>query len=194
MNLRRRGVATDAATAALDVMAAGRFLAAEGVTEGVTQGRILVREVAANGGIDAWPEGVAVVRVSGSAARDAALATAEAAGIPASTDEPQATASRDDRRAARFEAGLEPDEIVELVLGAGALRDLGDRLAAFDASLAAEPTPRRLVLAGLPDHSPALSQDLVAAVVHPQVLVESEPSDDALLAILRRAADEIVES
>jgi hypothetical protein len=99
----------------------------------------------------------------------------------------------DDRRAARFEVGLEPDETVELVLGAAALRDLGERLAALDATLAADPTPRRLVLAGLPDHSPELTPDLVAAIVHPQVLVESEPSDAALLAILRRAADEIVE-
>ena len=189
MNLRRRGVASDAATAALDVMAAGRFLAAANVSAG----RILVREADANGGIDGWPDGVAVVRVSGSAARDAALATAEAIGIPASTDEPAPAMSGDDRRAARFEAGLDQDEIVELVLGAAALRDLGDRLAAFDATLAAEPTPRRLVLAGLPDHGPALSPDLVAAIVHPQVLVESEPSDDAQLAILRRAADEIVE-
>ena len=189
MNLSRRGVATDAATAALVVMAAGRFLAAAGVADG----RILVREVDPHGGIDGWPDGVAIVRVSGSTARDAALATAEAIGIPATTDEPGPSMSGDDRRAARFEAGLEADEVVELVLGAAALRNVGDRLRAFDATLAAEPTPRRLVLAGLPDHSPALSQDLVAAMVHPQVLLETEPSDDAFLAILRRAADEIVE-
>jgi hypothetical protein len=169
-------------------MAAGRFLAAAGV-----DGRILVRE-AAGGGIAGWTDDLAVVRVSGSAARDAALETARAAGVSASTEEPQAAAMPgDDRRAARFEVGLEPDETVELVLGAAALRDLGERLAALDATLAADPTPRRLVLAGLPDHSPELTPDLVAAIVHPQVLVESEPSDAALLAILRRAADEIVE-
>ena len=188
MNLGPRGVATDPATAALDVMAAGRSLAAAG-----DRGTILVREGGAAGGIGAWPDGVAVVRVSGSAARDAALTTAEAAGIPASTDEPQVPMPGDDRRAARFEVGLEPDETVELVLGAAALRDLGGRLAAFDALLAADTTPRRLVLAGLPDHNPELLPDLVAAIVHPQVLVESEPSDDALLAILRRAADAVVE-
>ena len=188
MNLRPRGVARDAATAALDVMAAARFLAASGV-----QGTILIRDADVDRGIDGWPDGVAVVRVSGSTAHDAALATAQAIGIPTSVNGRQAPTPAGDRHAARFEIGLEPDETVELVLGAAALRDLGARLAAFDAILAADPTPRRLVLAGLPDHSPALSPDLVAAIVHPQVLVESEPSDDALLAILRRAADEIVE-
>ena len=185
MNLRPRGVATDAATAALDVMAAARYLAAADVADR----RILVREAALDGAIGGWPDGVAVVRVSGSAAREAALATAEAAGIPASMHASGGAMSGGDRDAARFELGLEPDDTVQLVLGAAGLRNLGERLAAFDAGLAADPTPRRLVLAGLPDHSPALSADLIAAIVHPQVLVESEPSDDALLAILRLAAD-----
>lgn len=187
MNLRRRGVATDPGTAALDVFAAGRSLAAAG-------GKGSIRVVdGPSSGVDAWPDGIAVVRVSGPAAREAALETAKAVGIPASMEEPRSPSPGGERRAARFEVGLEPDETVELVLGAAALRDLGARLAAFDATLAADPTPRRLVLAGLPDHSPALSPDLVAAIVHPQVLVESEPSDDPLLAILRRAADAVVE-
>ena len=188
MNLRRRGVAADAATAALDVIAAGRFLASAGVRDGA----IRVVEAVSDGGIHAWVDGVAVVRVSGSAARDAALDTAAAVGIPASAEEPHARPGGE-RLAARFEIGLEPDETVELVLGPAAMRNLGDRLAAFDDALAADPTPRRLVLAGLPDHGPALGPDLVAAIVHPQVLVESEPSDAAFLATLRRAADEVVE-
>ena len=189
MNLRPRGIARDAATAALDVMAAGRSLAATGFAAG----RIRVLEGEADSGIESWAHGVAVVRVSGSAARDAALATAQAARLRASADEGEAPTPGGHRLAARFEVGLEPDETVELVLGPAAVRDLGQRLAALDAVLAADPTPRRLVLAGLPDHGPALDPDLVAAIVHPQVLVENEPSDDALLAILREAADVVVE-
>ena len=191
MNLRPRGIALDAASAALDVAAAGRFLAGVGV-----EPRIRVLEGNADGAADPWADGVAVVRVAGSAARDAALATVSHVGLIADAEPIGAAAahrSDGDRLAARFELGLDPDETVELVLGAAALRNLGDRLAAFDATLATDPTPRRLVLAGLPDHGPALSPDLVAAIVHPQVLVESEPSDGALLAILRHAADVVVE-
>jgi hypothetical protein len=189
MNLRRRGVATEAAAAALDVFAAGRFLAGSGIAEG----RIRVREGDSDGGADAWAEGIAVVRVSGSAARDAALDTARSMGIPASTEEPKAAVSGGERLAARFELGLWPDETVELVLGPAALRDLGSRLAAFDAALAADPTPRRLVLAGLPEHGPELGPDLIAAIVHPQVLVESEPSPASQLDLLRAAADHVVD-
>ena len=189
MNLRRRGIAADAASAALDVMAAGRFLAGMGIAEG----RIGVYEADSKGGGDAWTQGIGVVRVSGSGVRDAALDTAASVGIAVSTEEPDAGVPGGDRLAARFELGLWPDESVELVLGPAALRGLEARLAAFDASLAEDPTPRRLVLAGLPGHGPALGPELVAAIVHPQVLVESEPSDAALLDLLRAAADVVVE-
>lgn len=185
MNLRPRGVATDAATAALAVAAAGRFLA----EAGVTPGRIWVVEDAP---VDAWRSGVAVVRVSGSAARDAALATAEAFGLAASTGRPgpieEAATVDGHRLEARFELGLSPDESVEVVFGPAALQDLDARLAEFDVSLSTDPTPRRLVLAGLPDHGPALSPDLVAAIVHPQVLVESVRSDVSILDMLHIAA------
>ena len=203
MNLRPRGVAGDAAAAALDVAAAGRFLAGAGITGGrilVIEDGVVATGVTAEAVAAAWSSGEAVVRVRGSAARDAALATAQAFGLHAHAEPAEQESGDDvggradaDRLAARFELGLEPDETVELVLGAAALRDLADRLSAFDATLAADPTPRRLVLAGLPDHGPALEPDLIAAIVHPQVLVESEPSTASLLAMLHRAADEVVD-
>ena len=194
MNLRRRGVATDPGTAALHVAAAGRFLAGAGITGG----RIWVFESDPGAATTAvWAEGTAVVRVAGSAARESALATAEAFGLVASTqpanptDEP--SRSDGDRLAARYELDLWPDETVELVLGRTALHDLEARLVAFDAELATDSTPRRLVLAWLPDHGPALGPDLVAAIVHPQVLVETEPSEASVLQMLRLAADTVVE-
>ena len=195
MNLRRRGIATDPGTAALHVAAAGRFLAGAGIAGG----RIWVVDGEPEGAATTavWAEGTAVVRVAGSAARESALATAEAFGLVASTqpanrtDEP--SRSDGDRLAARFELGLWPDETVELVLGRTVLHDLEARLAAFDAVLATDSTPRRLVLAGLPDHGPALGPDLVSAIVHPQVLVETEPSEASVLQMLRLAADTVVE-
>ena len=195
MNLRRRGVATDVPTVALDIAAAGRFLAGAGIPGG----RIwIAEEVAPSDQETAWARGVAVVQVRGDAARAAALATAHAFGLAATTDGPGAATppTREDgeRLAARFEVGLEPDEIVELVLGAAALRALGARLAALDAAVLADTTPRRLVLAGLPDHSPALTPELVDAIVHPGVLVESEPSGTAFLDLLRVAADRVAGS
>lgn len=199
MNLRPRGLAADAATAALDVMAAGRFLAGAGIPGG----RIWVLEQGSDDAplgmtpLAAWARGTAVVRVSGVAARDAALATAATLGMAASTDPPASDmeALREDagRLAARLELGLMPDETVEVVLGEAALRDLEARLAVLDSALANEPVPRRLVLAGLREHGPDLGPDLVAAIVHPAVLVESAPSDASQLELLRLAADQVVE-
>jgi hypothetical protein len=194
MNLRHRGVATDAPTAALHVAAAGRFLA----SAGIAGGRIWVDDSESQAAkSEGWANGTVVVRVAGSAAREAALATAEAFGLAASPQPANPTnevARADgDRLAARYEFGLWADETVELVLGPAALHGLDVRLAAFDAALAAEWTPHRLVLAGLPHHAPALGPDLVAAIVHPQVLVETEPSDPSMLEMLRVAADTVVE-
>jgi hypothetical protein len=198
MNLRRRGAARDPGTAALDTTAALRFLASTGasparlwVDDRTAEHVSLDRERAA-----AWSAGVAVVRVGGPAAREAAIATAAAAGVEAVTTPPGASDTavpdRDGPRfAARFDLGLWPDETVEVVFGAEALSGLTDRLAAFDSRLAADPAPRRLVLAGLAEHGPKLSSDLVAAIVHPQVLVELRPSGPAVVALLRQAADTV---
>jgi len=68
------------------------------------------------------------------------------------------------------------------------------RLATFDERLAAEPdVPRRLVLADLVAYGPRLSEPMVAAILHPLVLVEIR-RDAATLDLLRLAADEIVEA
>lgn len=197
MNLRRRGAPRDPGTAALDTTAALRFLAATGGTPArlwVDDRRAhhpsLDRERAA-----AWAAGIAVVRVGAGAARDAAIATAAAVGVVALTAPPPggppAAAPDGARFAARFDLGLWPDETVEVVFGARSLRGLAERLATFDALLAADPTPRRLILAGLAEHGPTLSPDLVAAIVHPQVLVELRPSGPDVVALLRRAADTV---
>jgi hypothetical protein len=53
--------------------------------------------------------------------------------------------------------------------------------------------PRRLVLADLVEHGSRLSDPMVAAILHPLVLVELR-RDPATLDLLRLAADEIVEA
>lgn len=205
MILRQRGVARDPAVAALDTTAALRFLAATGVTAprlwvaAPRRWRPALQATADSA--DAWSRGVAVVRAAGARAERAAIDTATAAGAAASTEAPTQAGGDPsigildgERLAARFEVGLFPDEVVELVLGDGAATDLEARLAAFDAQLATTTTPRRLVLAAMPEHGPHLSAALVAAIVHPLVLVELTPSDTALLALLGRAADQVVET
>ena len=205
MILRQRGVAHDPGVAALDTTAALRFLAATGVgaprlwVAGPRRWGATANDQPETA--DAWSRGVAVVRAVGRRAQQAAIATAASAGVAATTEAPTqaggdpTTGILDGPRlAARFEVGLLPDEVVELVLGHAATTDLEARLAAFDAQLAATPTPRRLVLAAMPEHGPHLSAALVAAIVHPLVLVELTPSDAALLTLLRLAADEVVEA
>jgi hypothetical protein len=204
MILRERGIARDAAAAALDTTAALRFLAAAGVTAPRLWVAVPPRwrraADAAAGSTEAWSRGVAVVRVAGRRAERAAIETAASAGATATTEEPTqaggdpTTGILDGARlAARFEVGLFPDEVVELVLDHTGTTGLEARLEAFDRQLAAAATPRRLVLAGMPEHGPHLSAALVAAIVHPLVLVELTRSDAALLTLLRRAADEVVE-
>ncbi len=197
MNLRIRGIAKDAAEAALDVMAAGRFLAGAEIVGGqvwIVEGEHELTAIAPPAA-DAWAAGSAVVRVSDATARDAARATADAIGIVAFTERPSAPGAPlrpdGDRLAARFELGLWADETVDVVLGRAAVHGLGQRLVTFDAAIAADPRPRRLVLAGLPDHGPDLEPALIAAIVHPAVLVEWAPSDPAVLALLRVAADDV---
>ena len=204
MILRQRGVARDPGVAALDTTAALRFLAATGVTAPrlwvAAPRRWGATSDAAADGARAWSRGVAVVRAAGQRTQQAAIDTAASAGVEATTEEPTQAGGDPTsgildgvRLAARFELGLFPDEVVELVLGHSAATDLEARLAAFDSQLAATPTPRRLVLAAMPEHGPRLSAVLVAAIVHPLVLVELTPSDGALLTLLRSAADEVVE-
>lgn len=204
MILRQRGVAHDPAVAALDTTAALRFLAAAGVASPrlwVAAPRRWGPAADTTAAGDAWSRGVAVVRTGGRRAQQAAIDTAASVGVAAMTEQPtqaggdESTGILDGARlAARFEIGLLPDEVVELVLGHPATTDLEARLAAFDAQLTATTTPRRLVLARMPEHGPHLSSALVAAIVHPLVLVELTPSDAALLTLLRRAADEVVET
>ncbi len=204
MILRHRGVARDPAVAALTTMAALRFLAATGIKTP----RLWVADPRQQGpssdatadAARAWSRGVGVVRAEGRRAQQAAIDTATAAGVAATPevpapagDDPPAGTLDGVRLAARFEIGLFPDEIVELVLGHSATNDLEARLAAFDDQLEATPTPRRLVLAGMPDHGPHLSAALVAAIVHPLVVVELTPSDAVTLNMLRLAADQVVE-
>jgi hypothetical protein len=94
------------------------------------------------------------------------------------------------RLAARHELGLWPDEDVEVVLGADRhVTALSVRLGAFDERLVSEPdVPRRLVLAGLTAHGPALSEPMIRAILHPLTLVECKPSDRATLDLIRVAA------
>jgi hypothetical protein len=197
--LRRRTPANDPRGAALDVLAAARFLAAAGVTPPRLSVELTDADVDPRGisAVDAWSLGIAVVAAASAEARDAAIATAEAIGatvVDAADAGPAGSGALDGGRlAARHALGLYPDDSVELALGAIAASDLDARLADFDARSAADPSVRRrLILADLPDTGPRLSPAMVSAVVHPLVLVDLRRPDPALIGLARAAADVVV--
>jgi hypothetical protein len=195
MNLVTRGIAADAGSAAVAMTAAVRMIEAAGVQSPavwIAHGKGRFDATAA------WDHGIALVRVDGMEADNAARAVADAVDVRvvrSVADLGRLGAPRGDgaRLGARHELGLWPDERVVVVLGAD--RDeaaLSSRLAAFDERLAAErDIPRRLVLADLVQHGPRLSEPMVEAILHPLVLVEVR-RDPATLDLLRLAADEIV--
>lgn len=197
MNLVARGVASDAGQAAVAMTAAVRMLEAAGVESPsvwIAHGKGRFDATAA------WDHGIALVRVDGMEADNAARAVADAVDVRvvrSASDLGRLGAPRGDgaRLGARHELGLWPDERVVVVLRAD--RDgaaLAARLGAFDERLTSEPDPpRRLVLADLVEHGPRLSEPLLAAILHPLVLVEVR-REPATLDLLRLAADEITEA
>ncbi len=196
MNLTLRAVATDTASAAIAMTAALRSLDAAGVDAPAVW---IAHGSARFDSATAWDHGIAMLRVGGPEAEASARAVADAVGariVASAADLGNLGAPRGDgaRLAARHELGLWPDEYVTVVLGADRDVDaLADRIAAFDARLGADPaTPRRLILADLMHHGPALSEPLVEAILHPLVLVElarHRPTLD----LLRFAADEVID-
>lgn len=197
MNLAPRGVASDAVAAAIAMTAALRTLEAAGVdppSVWIAHGRGRFDATAA------WDHGIALVRVDGMPADKAARAVADAVNVRvvrSASDLGRLGPARGDgaRLGARHELGLWPDERVEVVLRADRDADaLAARLASFDERVAAErDVPRRLVLADLVDHGSRLSDPMIAAILHPLVLVELR-REPATLDLLRLAADEIVEA
>jgi hypothetical protein len=196
MNLVARGVATNASSAAMAMTAAVRMLDAAGVESPavwIAHGKGRFDAIAA------WDHGIALVRVDGMEADNAARAVADAVDVRvvrSASDLGRLGAPRGDgaRLGARHELGLWPDERVVVVLQAD--RDvaaLTARLAAFDERIAVDrDAPRRLVLADLVEHGPRLSEPMAGAILHPLVLVEVR-REPATLDLLRLAADEIVE-
>jgi hypothetical protein len=197
MNLVTRGVASDGASAALAMTAAVRILEAAGVESPavwIAHGKGRFDATAA------WDHGIALVRVDGMDADNAARAVADAVDVRvvrSASDLGRLGAGRGDgaRLGARHELGLWPDERVVVVLHADRdVAGLEARLATFDERVAAEPdAPRRLVLADLVEHGPRLSEPMTAAILHPLVLVEVR-REPATLDLLRLAADEVVEA
>jgi hypothetical protein len=197
MNLVTRGVATDGGSAALSMTAAVRILEAAGIESPavwIAHGKGRFDATAA------WDHGIALVRVDGMEADNAARAVADAVDVRvvrSASDLGRLGAGRGDgaRLGARHELGLWPDERVVVVLHAD--RDataLAARLAAFDERVASEAdVPRRLVLADLVEHGPRLSEPMAASILHPLVLVELR-REPATLDLLRLAADEVVEA
>jgi hypothetical protein len=192
VNLVLRGVAADPASAALATTAALRALDAAGVT---TPAVWIAHGTGRFDATAAWDHGIALVRVNGPIAEASARAVAEAVGarvVMRAADLGRLTSARGDgaRLAARHELGLWPDEDVEVVLGADRhLAALAARLDAFDERLAADPgIPRRLVLAALTGHGPALAEPMIRAVLHPRTLVEVARSDQATVDLIRVAA------
>jgi hypothetical protein len=197
VNLVRRGVATDAASAAIAMTAALRSLEAAGVDPPAVW---IAHGTARFDASAAWDHGIALVRVAGADAEASAVAVAEAVVariVRSAADLGRLGDGRGDgaRLAARHELGLWPDEHVVAVLHAdGDPAALQARLEAFDRALAEEPaTARRLILADLVGHGPALSAPMLAAILHPLVLVEVR-RDQVTLELLRYAADEVVET
>jgi len=197
MNLVTRGVAADAGSAALAMTAAVRALEAAGVDAPavwIAHGKGRYDTTAA------WDHGIALVRVEGAPADDAARAVADAIGVRvvrSAADLGRLGPSRGDgaRLGARHELGLWPDERVTVVLGAD--RDpaaLAARLEAFDQRLADQrERPERLALADLAEHGPRLAEPMVRAILHPLTLVEVR-RDPATLELLRYAADEVIQA
>ena len=192
MNLVLRGVAMDAASAAIAMSAALRTLEAVGIDRPAVW---IAHGSARFDATAAWDHGIALVRVSGTEAEAAARAAAEAVGarvVMRAEDLGRLGSARGDgaRLAARHELGLWPDEEVDVVLGADRdLAALTARLGAFDEVLAAEPwVPRRMVLAGLTAPGPALSEPMLRAILHPRTLVEVARSDQATMDMIGVAA------
>lgn len=188
MNLVARGIATEAASAALAATAALRTLEAAGV---VAPAVWVAHGTARFDATAAWDHGIALVRVSGPEAEAAALGVVRSVGarvVRTATDLGHVGGPRGDGAwlAARYELGLWPDEKVDVVMGADRNpAALADRLQAFDQELADDPgTPRRLVLAALTTHRPPLSEPMIRAILHPLILVEITRSDQALLDLI----------
>ena len=192
MNLVLRGVATDGATAAIATSAALRSLEAAGIEPPVVW---IAHGFARFDATAAWDHGIALVRVSGAEASAAARGTAEAVGarvVMRAEDLGRLGDARGDgaRLAARYELGLWPDEQVDVILGGDRNpSELAIRLDAFDERIAADPwVPRRLVLAGLTSHGPALPEPLLRAILHPRTSVEVVRSDRGTLDLIEAAA------
>ena len=201
MILRVRQAANDARSAALDVFAAARFLAAAGIP--APQVWLTPddqhRDPRVTAVVDAWTRGVAVVPIDGSDARKGAVATASAIGLravdapPAGSDAGKALDGR--RAAARFALGIDPDERVELILRETEPVAMHDRIAAFDARVAEDaPHRHRLILADLGAHGRQLTEPMVGAIVHPLVLIELRQPNPRLISVARIAADAVIEA
>lgn len=201
MILRVREPANDARSAALDVFAAGRFLAAAGIASPRVwfTGDHRHRDPRVTAVVETWTRGIAVLPLDGSDARKGAVATATAIGMRA-VDGPNAGPEDgliiDGRRAAaRFALGIDPDETVELVLRETDPNALHDRILAFDAHLEADVSRRnRLILADLGAHGRQLTEPMVGAIVHPLVLIELRQPNPRLISVARIAADTVVEA
>jgi hypothetical protein len=205
MILRRRVVATDARSAALDVFATARFLASVGVA--VRRLWIIETDDAHDplrpDVVRAWSEGIGVVAVMGEDARAAAVVTAAAIGatsVERSGTGPVAGATGpvDDatefdgpRLAARHALGLDPGDSVQVALGATAAPGLAARLADLDAAVT-NGSRRRLIVTGRSDGSTRISAELISAIVHPLVLVDLQGVDGELDGLARIAADQLV--
>jgi hypothetical protein len=188
MNLVQRGIATEAASAALAATAALRTLEAAGVAAPAVW---VAHGTARFDATAAWDHGIALVRVNGPEAEAAALGVVRSVGVRvvrAATDLGNVGGPRGDGAwlAARYELGLWPDERVDVVMGADRHpAALADRLAAFDQELADDPgSARRLVLAALTTSRPPLSEPMIRAILHPLTLVEVTRSDQALLDLI----------
>jgi hypothetical protein len=170
MILRVRPPANDARSAALDVFAAARSLAAAGIASPrvwfTSDDRH--RDPRVTAVVEAWTRGVAVMPVDGSEARKGAVATAAAIGMRAvdgSNADPEDGLVLDGRRAAaRFALGIDPDETVELVLRETEPGAMHDRIVAFDARLEDDaPRRHRLILADLGVHGRQFMEPMVEA-------------------------------
>ncbi|KUM35551.1 hypothetical protein AR689_16180 [Arthrobacter sp. EpRS71] len=94
------------------------------------------------------------------------------------------------RDEARITLGLDPDEVVYVILGAlKAYKGIGEFIDGFDAACAGSTLRRRLIIAGEPDGSDIISALVSRSNLHPNILIDARKIPYNLVQLYMRSAD-----
>ncbi|BCW85365.1 peptidase M14 [Arthrobacter sp. NicSoilE8] len=95
--------------------------------------------------------------------------------------------SRDE---ARITLGLDPDEVVYVILGAlKAYKGINEFIDGFDAACKGSSLRRRLIIAGEPDGSDEMAQVVSRSNLHPNILIDARKIPYNLVQVYLRSAD-----